>query len=283
MKYRICNLTVEIQDLPIISVRNYDYFRVYDDSEPDCRIESAAVPAIELPKEDCLFQYEHGLYVFSNGETEARYSLNFSTMQIDTVMIDDGKKKTVNYIHYPGKTPMSEMGLFNVLGLEKTFCEHRRVFLHSSFIETDKGAILFTAPSQTGKSTQANLWNQHRGTPVLNGDRAGIWKADTGWMAGGLPWCGTSGISENKNIPLRAIVILKQGPENEVQPIRLVSKIGRLMEQTTINPWNNDMYQKIQELYMDLCQDIPVLLFSCRPDEDAVDTLEAELRKYDEC
>ena len=280
MRYKICNIIVEIDTISVFTMENYCKYRIDNQEKADIHIKVEEIDELNLPSEVCRYQYGHGMYVFYQDGIEYRYMLNHMTMQIDKVLVNDGKKQILKILKSTLAIPISEMALFNALGLEALFYERGRIFLHSSFIETEQGAILFTAPSQTGKSTQANLWNKYRDAAVINGDRAGIWKENGRWMAGGIPWCGTSGISENRNIPLLAIVIIKQGPVNQIEPIRFGSKIGRLMEQTTINPWNNEMYQKIQELYIELCQEVPVLSFSCRPDEDAVDVLEMELKKY---
>lgn len=159
--------------------------------------------------------------------------------------------------------------------------EKGRFILHSSFIETEKGAVLFTAPSGTGKSTQADLWEKYRGIEIINGDRSGIWKENDIWMAGGVPWCGTSGIMKNKMMPLRAIVILRQGAENEIQQMRFPMKVGRILEQITVNPWNKEMLLTAQIFCMTLCKEVPIILLSCRPDEGAVEVLERELERLE--
>ena len=98
-------------------------------------------------------------------------------------------------------------------------------------------------------------------------------------MAGGVPWCGTSRIMKNKMMPLRAIVILKQGIKHEIQELRFASKVGRLLEQITVNPWNKDMLVRAQIFCMTLCQEIPVLQFTCKPDFTAVEVLEQKLEE----
>ena len=58
------------------------------------------------------------------------------------------------------------------LALEKHVLNHGGIVLHCSYIKYKEKAILFSAPSGTGKSTQASLWEQHRGAKTINGDRA---------------------------------------------------------------------------------------------------------------
>lgn len=189
---------------------------------------------------------------------------------------DYGDRKTL-LISEESPNDLIRYTLLNHLALDKTMNEHGRLLLHASFIETERGAVLFTAPSGTGKSTQAELWRQHRGATIINGDRAGIWRGEQGWLAGGVPWSGTSGISLNRILPLRAVVILRQGPENVLETPRASESLKALMEQTTINPWNREMYLRTQQHLIDLIQSVPVYRLRCRPDEGAVEVLAREL------
>ena len=98
-------------------------------------------------------------------------------------------------------------------------------FLHASFIAFQNKAILFSAPSGTGKSTQADLWQKYvRGVEIINGDRAIIGIEDNGVKAYGLPFCGTSKITLNQSFNLSTIVILRQGKINKL--IELAAKDG---------------------------------------------------------
>ncbi len=74
---------------------------------------------------------------------------------------------------------------------------------------TKYGAVLFTAPSGTGKSTQAELWRKHRGASIINGDCTLIAEDDGVFTAFGFPFSGTSGIFENRKAPIAAVVYLR--------------------------------------------------------------------------
>lgn len=62
----------------------------------------------------------------------------------------------------------------DLLGLERLLLSRQGLLLHASFIRWQDRGILFSAPSGTGKSTQADLWVRHRGAEVINGDRAAL-------------------------------------------------------------------------------------------------------------
>ena len=280
MYYSFCNYNISIHSSNYLSSEISNPIQA-DADHVYCQIMVDFVSKLDLPLKLPLVHLVQGIDIYWIDNIEYRAFMNYSEGVIDRLLIDHGKNKILQVLDNERNRCMDELDLFNSIGLEKTFSENGRFILHSSFVETNKGGILFTAPSGTGKSTQANLWERNRGCEIINGDRSGIWKSDNVWMCGGVPWCGTSGIMKNKTMPIRTIVILKQGLSNEVIHINMVSKIRKLLEQITINPWNSKMYQAAQESVIDLVQNVPVLLLSCKPDIGAVDTLEHELEKYE--
>ena len=105
----------------------------------------------------------------------------------------------------------------SLLALEKRMLERSALVLHTAFMVYRDQAVLFSAPSGTGKSTQANLWETYRGTRTANGDRCLLRKENGIWKAEGWPVCGSSGICHVESHPIRAIVMLSQAPENQIQ------------------------------------------------------------------
>ena len=276
INYSWTDLQIGIQCDSILFQSPFSCFRT-EAREPDCVCLIRYVPAAQThPSKDVAAVCENSLFrVTGTGETEQIWYKNPLDGDFVSVLEERGEEKLLrvreDYSPYP------ELFLLNHLALDKTMNEHGRLLLHASFIETEQGAVLFSAPSGTGKSTQAELWRRSRGAAIVNGDRAGIWRSETGWLAGGVPWCGTSGISLNRILPLRAVVILRQGPENRLETPRASEALRALMEQTTINPWNKAMYLRTQEHLLDLIQSVPVYRLSCRPDEGAVEILAGEL------
>lgn len=279
MNYSFCNLNFEIKNVNIHKSSIYDPFRFECNKEPDYIVSTCYKSSLDIPVKKPSFQNMQGLRVVLDRSVEYRYYSDFFTGEIRELLIDRGKQKELQILKQKDHQLLTELDLLNCLAFEKMMSEHQRFILHSSFIDTKKGAVLFTAPSGTGKSTQAELWYKYRNAEIINGDRAGIWKENCVWMAGGVPWCGTSGIMQNKQIPLRAIVILKQAKENEIKNIHFPYKVSHLLAQLTVNPWNRKMITLAQMFCMLLCQEVPVIQLSCRPDKEAVEILEHELER----
>ena len=95
--------------------------------------------------------------------------------------------------------------VLNAMETEHLLIENNGIVLHASYIEWNNKAILFTAPSGNGKSTQADLWASHRQAEIINGDRAVIRIIDGKIFADGIPFSGSSTYCKNRTLPLAAI------------------------------------------------------------------------------
>ena len=165
----------------------------------------------------------------------------------------------------------------SLLALERRQTALDSLILHCAFVEHQGQAILFSAPSETGKTTQANLWERYRGAVTVNGDRALLQRLDGCWHARGWPVCGSSGVCENRDVPIRAIVILSQAPEDRAARITPMKAFSGLYSQITVNRWNRAASLRAMELTEDLAVSVPVYHLACTMEKTAVEALEQAL------
>lgn len=164
--------------------------------------------------------------------------------------------------------------LLDVSELEILLSYFGAVSLHSSFIRKNGQAVLFTAPSGTGKSTQADLWREYRKAEIINGDRSMIRKLDSGWTAFGSPFAGSSSIYKNESVPIGAIVILRQAPYNEIRRLKASEAFRYLYSEMVVSKWHSEAHKKIITITEQLAREVPILLLQCLPDQSAVDLLD---------
>lgn len=169
--------------------------------------------------------------------------------------------------------------IWNYLAFEDVLINHQAFILHSSFISWQNNGILFTAPSGTGKSTQADLWKKYEDADIYNGDRTIIRKIDGKYYGFGSPYAGSSGIYRNESAPIKAIVVIEQGPDNVIRRLHGREAFLPLFRETLMNTWNKEYMEKMTDLLMDAACQIPVYHLSCRPDQDAVNTVKNEILK----
>ena len=164
------------------------------------------------------------------------------------------------------------------VALPQLLVYHRALVFHASYVAHNGQAILFTAPSQTGKSTQASLWEKHRGAKILNGDKAAV-KLEKQPMVYGMPFCGTSGICENVTLPLRCMVVLSQAKENTIRRLGVQEALSMLSPNVFADQLIAEEWSKTLLLLLDLVASVPVYSLACTPDERAVETLEAAIAR----
>lgn len=163
--------------------------------------------------------------------------------------------------------------LLNALDLPHLMTRHDGFMLHASFIEHEGRAILFTAPSETGKSTQAGLWCDHLGAELVNGDRAAVRLMDGRVYACGTPFSGSSQVRRNGVLPLGAIVYLSQAPENTVTRLRGVRAFRSIWEGCTVDVWDRQDLDRATQSVMAVLNRVPVYHQACTPDVRAAQLL----------
>lgn len=166
--------------------------------------------------------------------------------------------------------------ILEALGTERLVGAAGGAILHSSFIDVGGEAVLFTAPSGTGKSTQAELWREHRGAVVVNGDRSVLRIVDSVPCASGLPYSGSSGICLNRTLPLRAIVYIEQAMENSVTRLHGFAAFRKVWEGVCVNTWDTAQVSRASDIVRKIVTSVPVCLQKCTPDLRAVEELERE-------
>lgn len=165
----------------------------------------------------------------------------------------------------------------SLFALEKRLASRAQMVLHCAYVEYKGEAVLFSAPSGTGKTTQAGLWEKYRGSRTINGDRSLLGKRNGRWFAQGWPVCGTSEVCFNEAFPVRAVVMLSQARENSVQRLTPGKAFPLVYSQVTINKWNMADHMKMMDLIEELLSEVPVFHLQCTISEEAVSCLESAL------
>ncbi|MGN1419472.1 MAG: hypothetical protein ACI4W6_09100 [Acutalibacteraceae bacterium] len=160
--------------------------------------------------------------------------------------------------------------VLNTIGIEELALKKGGVVFHSSFIEKDGKAVLFTGPCSIGKSTQADLWNTYKNTPVVNGDKSYIYIENETVYASGLPFSGSSGICRNSVLPLDFIVKLEKAKENTVKMLSKKEAFLTVLKSCYVPCGFGEEAGKIASL---IAQKSKVCSFACLPDVSAVETL----------
>lgn len=144
------------------------------------------------------------------------------------------------------------------------------LLLHASAAEWRGRAVVFTAPSGTGKTTQAELWAKYAGARILNGDKVFISREEDGFYAWGSPWSGSSPYRVNRGAPLAALIVLEKGPENDMKRLSGEEILSRFTPNLFLPYWEEEILASSLGTLDELVRKVPVFSLTCRPDEDAV-------------
>ena len=151
-------------------------------------------------------------------------------------------------------------------------------FLHCSCLKYKDEAIIFTAPSGTGKSTHSALWRRHFGDDVvmINDDKPLVREKDGRFHIYGTPWNGKHSIGNNTSAPIRSVVFLSQAPENKATPISPIDAMALLLQQTVL-PSDKAELSKLLDMLGRLVETVPMYRLGCTISDEAVTTIYQEI------
>lgn len=209
---------------------------------------------------------------------ENYYRFNYLINNKRCAIVDEIEKHYKIYLLKDNSKMFSTSNIFpQILSLERPLINKNTFGLHSSYIAYKNQAILFTAPSGTGKSTQAELWKYYKKAQIINGDRNFVGFNDS-WKVYGAPFSGSSEYCDNKTNQLNAIIILEKGTINQIKRID-IKGFNRILSEVGINSWDTEYCNKIMNLIQKLCNEVPIYLYSCTKEENAVNFLYYTLKK----
>lgn len=117
--------------------------------------------------------------------------------------------------------PAFEYG-YTFLRFSNGIVERGAFCFHASAISVDGEGLLFSADSGTGKSTHAALWRKYmNGHEVIsvNDDKPTIRFVEGKPHVCGTPWSGKHTLNTNVEAPVKALVFLEQGKENQIEEV----------------------------------------------------------------
>lgn len=167
--------------------------------------------------------------------------------------------------------------LFSVTNTSVILPEKEQFIIHAAYIVHKGEAILFCAPSETGKSTLAKFWEKKQGAEIINEDRVIISKKEGIYYSHGCWAMGKADACRNVTVPIRAVVLLEQGPINIVNKMNAVEKFYRLVIQCAFDETNKKHCQWITDELLELIDKVPVVSYQCINDISAVDELEKHI------
>jgi hypothetical protein len=165
--------------------------------------------------------------------------------------------------------------LNNALMLLFAFASARKgaLEMHASVVMQDGKGYLFLGKSGTGKSTHSSLWLKHiPGTELLNDDNPILkLEADGSVRVYGSPWSGKTPCYKAKDVPVGAVVRIRQAPENRIEHLSGLQAYASLMASaSSFRPFKElaDGWHRTLEA---LASKVPCFILDCLPDQAAAE------------
>ncbi|MBQ6413306.1 MAG: hypothetical protein IJI19_07500 [Ruminococcus sp.] len=228
---------------------------------------------------------EMNIAVKAKYEDTYRYMQDFLTDSQDYELYIEPTDEMIRYEAELGEEIHGDAGspyICEAVAILRVICDYiidkGGFFLHCSCLKYKDEAIIFTAPSGTGKSTHSALWRRHFGDDVvmINDDKPLVREKDGRFYIYGTPWNGKHSIGNNTSAPIRAVVFLSQAPENKATPISPIDAMALLLQQTVL-PSNKAALSKLLDMLGRLVENIPMYRLGCTISDEAVTTIYQEI------
>jgi hypothetical protein len=270
-KFVIAELKVSIDSDNNKIVEHMEGYREDFTGSADLKLEIVNVDNINHPVQESLNAEGVTWHIDENGSINA-YLWQMDKHKLVATFVTDANWNQVS-IEYIGSFELVQYDIDRLMGIFMLFSavRHKALTIHASVVECYGKGLIFTAPSGTGKSTQANLWVTHKGAKVINGDRALI-KIDKGSpYVFGIPWSGSQRIYLNQKVPLCAIIIIEQAKENKIRQISSSDALVRILPRCFLPYVDKVLLEEALGNLERIIGCIPIYLFGCKPDEAAVE------------
>ena len=144
------------------------------------------------------------------------------------------------------------------------------LLFHGATIALGNSCYLFSAPSQTGKTTHIRLWLKDCPEAfVVNGDKTFIHFQDPAAppLACGSPWAGKEHLYTNTMVPLKSIILMERAEDNHIEQISFAEAFPALLQQV-YRPDDPEKMRKTLRLMQQLNHAVTFWRFQCNNFKD---------------
>jgi len=289
MQFSRClmKINLKIAGITVTYLYNYnnylqdkiDQYRIADNDNTKYKLE--VIISADIKKYSAVFRKVHNReYYFSNVlDVLCIFAPQDNTIIIQQTVFDKIENDIKIYLNsdFIDNLAAQEYILSGVMFLDIASREGC-LPLHASAISFNNDALLFSAPSQTGKSTQTRLWKERFPDEIryINDDKPLLYEKDDKIYVAGTPFSGSSVLNENIVKPLKALFFLEQGKQNKL--IRLEkNEVLPLFMKNIMRPKEKEIWDKMFFVIEKIIDRIPIYLFFSTPDLSAVKAVYQEL------
>jgi len=150
---------------------------------------------------------------------------------------------------------------------------HGGVLLHGAGVVWDGVGLIFTGPSEAGKSTLSEFYLA-RGAPVLSDERIIIRRIGDTFRLCGTPWPGTAGAVSRQVAPLERIYFIRHGSQgHRARRLAPSESARRFLQQCFLPHWDREAMARTLTFLEALQERVECYELAFMKDPDVVDFL----------
>lgn len=269
--FRIAHTVISISGL-LNTMSQFDPFLVEDGPESSSKID--ILPGSDLPFKMEWQSKAESLEWSKDDQGEWRVDVFNNDMEFtygSMTLSSDLKYGKITYDPQQVSEDYNVLVLLLYLFFQIQLLYAPGLLVHAAAVAWQGKGILFSAPSGTGKSTQANLWKTHADAVVINGDRPALTIEASGVFIHGLPWSGSEPVVTTLCVPATAFIMVEQAEVNELERLDAQTAVLLLMPRIFIPYYHETLASMALDHLDSILQKVPVYRLRCRPDQGAVD------------
>ncbi len=174
---------------------------------------------------------------------------------------------------YPALSVESAEYLASGIKFYRQLLNYDGFMIHSSAIEYNGKAYMFSAPCGTGKSTHTEYWIKKLGEEnvrIINDDKPAVRLMNDVFYCCGTPWSGKHDLSNDIIVPVGALVFIERSEVNNIRKIKPGELLKRFFPQT-IRPLEPENMGKLLDLFEKMTQQVPVYILGAENDIKAAE------------
>jgi hypothetical protein len=291
LRYKIADIIYNIHspDLPVRQGRKeFDVFEYGGATShyPSIDINLTKTP-IEIPK-NAEILFDCGDWAMLATEDGVRYLQFYGNKELGNFWIAEmpSSSSDVVNIYYPDtllndgvlespiRYPLGrEIAMYRGLSLGG-------IMLHGGAVSYNDNAVLYTGPSESGKSTMSRcLRDSKYNFSMMSDERPIISLIDGKYHACGTPWPSSENIVGDYTAPLKSIMFLVQSPENRLVPISRKVAFERIMKMICIPWFDKSLVFDFINIIDKVLDDVELFEVHFKPDTDIADLISEHLAK----
>lgn len=255
-------------------------YQISDEVKTDYLINVSVEDNLELPNSKLVINHKNKKVYRNDNQISVCLFENNTIISIVEYLEDYSLVNIRISQSYPGNSAEYEYIMSGLIFISIAMLNNM-LPIHASAIKFKNQAVIFSAPSTTGKSTHANLWiKKWPDITIINDDKPIITFNDNEIRVAGTPWSGKTCLNNNISVPLKTIIFLQQANSNYLETLDSKSKITHLMRNIQ-RPIETQEIDLVMEKINILINKIPMYLLHCNISEEAVDVVYQKIYNKD--